>query len=471
MKNKKIQKTIIVIMLCLCTFMGMMLTSARSVILKTLLTELDGIQYYSITVMITSMMMAAVNPVAGKLSDIIGRKMISLSGIAGYGMAALICGLAPNAYVFIGGIVLIGISYGLMTSVTGAIIAENFMDAERPRINSYVQVASSAAQLAGPVLGGFILDTLTWRVVYAAIIPIAVIAFALSAISLESRKWEKGVAFQFDIAGTIALLFCVIALLFALAAGGNVFPWTSPMIIGCLLASIASGAILFFVEKNTDVPIIPYRLLRRKPYLMCLALTFLAWYSFAVMNFVTVFYQDIIGVSATVSGTLVVPRQLAQIITALAAGILLGKTGSYKKLGVGFFVIYGIGMLLMSLFTSGTAFIFIVAAEMCFGIGISGQGVITNSYVQEILDPEEMGIGYAFYSFLGSLASSAGAAIGGCVMNQIPDQAAGLKANFISYFIVIATAIVIALAGKWKVVPKKKPGKHWLPMGQERNGI
>ena len=124
MKNKKIQKTIIVIMLCLCTFMGMMLTSARSVILKTLLTELDGIQYYSITVMITSMMMAAVNPVAGKLSDIIGRKMISLSGIAGYGMAALICGLAPNAYVFIGGIVLIGISYGLMTSVTGAIIAE-----------------------------------------------------------------------------------------------------------------------------------------------------------------------------------------------------------------------------------------------------------------------------------------------------------------------------------------------------------
>ena len=187
---------------------------------------------------------------------------------------------------------------------------------------------------------------------------------------------------------------------------------------------------------------------------MCLLLTFLAWYSFAVMNFVTIYYQDVLGVSATVSGTLVVPRQLAQIITSLTAGIILGKTGAYKKLGVGFFVIYGAGMLLMSLFTSGTAFVLILLAEMCFGIGISGQGVITNSYVQEILDPKDIGTGYAFYGFLGSLASSSGAAIGGCIINQIPSQAAGLKANFISYFVVILVGILIAAFGKWELTKK-----------------
>ena len=454
MKDRKVQKTLIVIMLCLCAFMGMMLTSARSVILKTLLTELDGIQYYSITVMITSMMMAAVNPVAGKLSDIIGRKKISLSGIAGYGIAALICGTATNAYVFIVGIVLIGISYGLMTSVSGAIIAENYEDSERPRINSYLLVASAAAQLAGPVFGGFILDAMTWRVVYLVILPIAILAFVLSFCSLENKKWEKGVRLHFDFAGTVALLFCVITLLFALAAGGNVFPWTSPVIIGCLAVSGVAGVSLFFVERHTDVPIIPYELFGNRSYLMCLLLTFLAWYSFAVMNFVTIYYQDVLGVSATVSGTLVVPRQLAQIITSLTAGIILGKTGAYKKLGVGFFVIYGAGMLLMSLFTSGTAFVLILLAEMCFGIGISGQGVITNSYVQEILDPKDIGTGYAFYGFLGSLASSSGAAIGGCIINQIPSQAAGLKANFISYFVVILVGILIAAFGKWELTKK-----------------
>lgn len=188
MKKNKLRKTLIVIMLCLCGFMGMMLTSARSVILKTLLTELSGMQYYSITVMITSMMMAAVNPVAGKLSDMIGRRKISLCGIAGYGIAALICALAPSAWIFIAGIVLIGISYGMMTSVSGAIIAENYEDSERPAVNSYLLVASAAAQLAGPVFGGWILDRLTWRMVYLVILPIAAAAFILSFFSLEDKK-------------------------------------------------------------------------------------------------------------------------------------------------------------------------------------------------------------------------------------------------------------------------------------------
>ena len=455
MKKNKLRKTLIVIMLCLCGFMGMMLTSARSVILKTLLTELSGMQYYSITVMITSMMMAAVNPVAGKLSDMIGRRKISLCGIAGYGIAALICALAPSAWIFIAGIVLIGISYGMMTSVSGAIIAENYEDSERPAVNSYLLVASAAAQLAGPVFGGWILDRLTWRMVYLVILPIAAAAFILSFFSLEDKKWEKGRKLTFDFAGTAALLLCVISLLFALAAGGNVFAWDSPVILGCFVLSFFSGIILIFVERRTEEPIIPYRLFKKRPYVMCLFLSFFAWYAFAVMNFVTIFYQDVIGVSATVSGTLVVPRQLAQILTSLLAGILLGRSGAYKKLGVGSFVIYGAGMLFMSLFSAGTPFWMIMAAELCFGIGISGQEVIVNSYVQEILDAKDIGTGYAFYGFLGSLASSSGAAIGGCIINQIPGEANGLKTSFFVYFVVIVVAVLTAAFCKWPQSQKR----------------
>lgn len=449
-KNVKIKNTVIILMLEICTFMGMFLTTARSVILGTLLTELNGYQFYSITVIITSMMMAAVGPIAGKLSDIFGRKIFSMAGIICYGAAAFVCGSAGNVYVFIAGIVFIGIGYGLMSSVTGAIICDTFEESVRPKYNSYINIASAAASLAGPVLGGIFADSAGWRYVYFFIIPISVVALVLSFLFLDSKKRTTKGKFTFDYLGVVALVLFVIPILFALSVGGSMFKWDSYVIIGCFGVAIIMLIALAFIEKKSKEPLIPYKLVKNRAYLMCLVLSFLAWFAFAVMNYVTVFYQDVLGVSKTVSGVLVLPRQIAQIITSFAVGFLLVKTKRSKLSGFLAFVIYAVGMFLMSLFVKGTPIFMVFIAEICFGIGISAQGIVLNSFVQNTLNRENTGTGLAFYNFLSSLASASGAAIGGCIINQISSEAAGLKMTFFVYFVFIFVGIIIIACSRWK---------------------
>lgn len=464
-KKQKIKNNLIVVMLCLCSFNGMFLTTARAVILGTLLTELNGYQFYSIAVMITSMMLAAMLPIAGKLSDIIGRKKVLMIGVTGYGTAAFVCGTASNAAMFLIGIVFIGIFFGFMNAVDTAIVCDVFEERVRPKYNSFLTLSTAFASLLGPVIGGWCVDGIGWRFVYFMAVPVSAATLLIAWFFLPDQrqgqteeKGQDGQAEQdgrkdarFDFEGMAAFLLCVIPLLFSLASGGKLFPWISPQIIGCAAVSGLMLISLVILEKKAESPLIPYHLFQNPSYRMCLFLTFFAGFAFAIINYVTLFYQNVLGVSATVSGLLVVPRQAFSILTSFVTGYLLVKTGAYKRTGVFFIVIYGIGMMLMSFFVAGTPVWLIVAAELCFGIGNGGQGIVLVSYAQTTLNRRNVGTGLAFYHFLSSFASSAGAAVGGCVLNQISNQAVALRILFFGYFLAMLAAIVIAVLGKWEV--------------------
>jgi len=455
MSAEKKRNILIVLMLCLCSGMGMLLTTARAVILVTLLKGLGGYQYYSMVVLLTPMFLAVTLPIAGKISSITGKKRVLLAGIAGYGLSSAVCGLAGSVWIFMFGIAFVGISYGFMCSVVFAIIADIFEARLRPKFNSYTAVANAAASIVGPVLGGLLADTAGWRWVYFLIIPLSLTALILAARYLPN---DTGTSDRhFDWKGMSVFLACLIPFLYALSMGGKTHAWNSPVIILCFVLAALMLAALIVIERKERMPVIPWRLFFNPGFSKSVALCALATGAFAAINYVTVYYQSVRGMSPTASGFLISPREIAEILASYAAGRLLVGGAKFKKISSAYYLIFSLSLLTMCFYVSKTPIWVIVAAEVCFGAGYGGQSVSIMSYAQTTLSPEQMAGGLAFINFSGMLATSVGVALGGCMINQVTDLSFGLRLAFLCYFTAMLIALILAAVRKW---PQEAPQAH-----------
>ena len=144
----------------LTSILCMFIVTARTVILPTVLSELNGMNLYSITVILSSLTMALVMPACGKLGDIWSRKNMYCIGAAGYTLSLLLCGTATHPVLFSAGIALTGLFYGFLYSQQMTLVVEIYRPDQRPRFISYFSVISSLACLLGPVVGGFFTDTI-----------------------------------------------------------------------------------------------------------------------------------------------------------------------------------------------------------------------------------------------------------------------------------------------------------------------
>jgi len=311
--------------------------------------ELHGFEHYSGVVTAYLVASTAALPIAGKLSDLYGRKPILVIGVLVFLLGSALCGLSgewPDMPLLGTGMTqlilfrgLQGLGSGALMTVTIAIIADLYPPRERGRLLGVFGSVFGLATVIGPFIGGFFTDhgTVTllhhvvdgWRWVFYVNLPLGLVALFMILYRLPPLR-HRG-AGKVDYVGGALLVTTFAPLLLGLTLGGTVYPWASPPIAWLFAVAAASLLIFLWVEANTGDAILPLHLFRIKAFSISTLASFVISMSFlGVVMFMPLYMQVVQGISATGSGVALLPLMGGLIVSSIVCGRLVSRTGRYK---------------------------------------------------------------------------------------------------------------------------------------------
>src|SRR5216683_2458859 len=278
------------------------------VAMPRIVSDLHGIELYAWVTTAYLITSTALVPVAGKLGDMFGRKPFMLAGMVGFIAASALCGLSQNMPELVG-------FRGLQGIFGGVLFASTFA-----RMSGVFGAIFGLSSVIGPSLGGLLTDGPGWRWVFYVNIPLGVVATTLVATQLPRVRSQARLR-DIDFAGTALLLAGLTPLLISLSMLRD-HSWLSVQVLGLLgLAGVLLVA-FFITERRVEHPIVPFRLFRLNVFAVPALISFFSAVGmFGAIVFVPLVYQGVLGVSASNSGQLLTPMQLAVVVTATSTGV------------------------------------------------------------------------------------------------------------------------------------------------------
>jgi EmrB/QacA subfamily drug resistance transporter len=408
--------------------LGMLLAALDQTIvstaLPTIVGDLGGAGHVSWVV--TSYMLAETvsTVLAGKFGDLFGRKRVFQLGVVVFIVGSFFCGLSGNMEMLIAFRAVQGLGGGALTVTSTALIADVIPLRLRGQYQGALGAVFGVTTVIGPLLGGVFTDDLSWRWVFYVNVPIAVIVIALAARTIpQVRSGNKP---RIDYLGCLFVALGATGLTLATSWGGTQYAWGSATIIGLFVASVAALAAFVFVELRVAEPILPMRLFRSRVFSVCSVLSFIVGFAMiGSITFLPTFLQYVNGVSATLSGVRMLPMVLGLLVTALASGTIVSRTGRYRLFPVFGSAITAAGLYLLSLMDARTSvwveslFLLVLGA----GIGLIMQ--ILTLVVQNTVSYSDLGTATSGVTFFRTLGGSFGASIMGSIYsNQLKGRLA-----------------------------------------------
>lgn len=358
--------------------------------------------------------------IAGAFSDIFGRKKILIAGLIGFGITSLLCAIAPNALFLIIARGLQGIAGALLVPSSLALIMSAFDGRSQGKAVGSWTAWTGIAMIVGPLLGGFLVDTGSWRLIFAInVLPIIVTLWLLKFMNLPEVIREKT---KVDIIG---------ALLCAVGLGGPVYAlieqshygWSSPLIYGPLIAGLVAAVLFVWYERRAKHPMLPLDLFSVGNFTVGNLATTAIYGALSVAVFlITVFLQQIAHFSAVEAGLSLLPVTLIMFFLSSRFGAWSGKIGPRLFMTCGP-IIAAIGFLLMLRISVPVDYLTeVLPGVIVFGLGLAMTVAPLTSAILGSIKTEHAGIGSAVNNAVARVAGLvAVAAIGlvtGATLNQ-----------------------------------------------------
>ena len=276
---------------------------------------------------------AACQPLSGKLTDIYGRRAGLVFACTFFATGTLICGLAPTANIMILGRVVAGMGGGCLNTISTFIASDLIPLRKRGLWQGITNIVYGSGMGLGGIFGGYINDRLNWRYAFYIQAPFIVVGgiIAIYMIDIPVKETDKSKIRRVDFLGAFTLVTALVLLLVGVNTGGNIVPWNHPLVYVTLPLSAVFLALFVYVEdKVASEPIIPVRLLLdRSVASACMTCWFSTMYIFAVIYYVPIYFQAVMGVSTTRAGVLFLPQSAGIALGSLGTGILMRATGKY----------------------------------------------------------------------------------------------------------------------------------------------
>ncbi|MCF2526324.1 MDR family MFS transporter [Yinghuangia soli] len=409
---------------------GVLLSSLDQTIvataLPTIVSDLGGLDRLAWVTTAYALAMAVATPVYGKLGDLFGRKYLFQTAIGIFLIGSALCGFAQSMTALIVFRAVQGLGAGGLMSNAQAIVGDLVPPAERGKYQGLIGSVIALATVAGPLLGGFVTEALSWRWVFYVNLPLGALALVVTSFVLRPpavRRERK----PLDFAGGVLLSCGTAALILATSWGGTTYAWTSAPIL--LLAAASAGCLALFVRVETRAadPLIPLRLLSRNAVVRvaCL-LTLVAGCLFVGMStFLPLYEQVVHGKGPTESGLLLAPMLLSMLVCSTVCGRIISRIGKYKRFPVGGTLMAAAGLALLASLGVASPYWRLVIALVFLGFGLGTIGTVTTLAVQNAVDHRDMGVATALNAFSRSIGSSFGVALLGAVFTH--RLAAGLS--------------------------------------------
>jgi EmrB/QacA subfamily drug resistance transporter len=317
-------------------------------------------------------------PASGWLGDKFGGKRTLLTAIAVFTISSELCGIASSLGELVLFRVLQGAGGGMLTSVGMAMLLRAFPPEQRVRVAAMITVATGVSPTVGPVLGGLLVTDLSWRAVFSVNVPIGIAALVFGALFL--RRDDQHRTRQFDTAGFLLAASGLGLAMYGVSEGPR-HGWTSPEVLGSVVAGAALLVALVLVELRRSAPIMDVRLLVNRLFgagstIMAIeSVTFLG-----TLYTVSLYFQDGRGLSALNSGLSTFPEALGVMTgSQLGSRLLYRRLGPRRHLMVG---IAGTSLFIALLGLLGTDANLWLVRIVLIGMGLSvGQVFVTSQAV------------------------------------------------------------------------------------------
>jgi EmrB/QacA subfamily drug resistance transporter len=358
---------------------------------------------------------AATTPLWGKLGDRHGRKRLLEAALALFLAASAACGLADGITMLIVARTAQGVAAGGLMSLAMAAVGDLVSPRERARYQGYIAATFAVATVAGPLVGGVLVDQVSWRWVFYVNLPLGLAALAGLRLRLPEPEASHERA-PLDVIGAALLAAATSAFMLACIWGGNRYAWGSPEIVGLLIAALLLGVALVARERRAADPVVPFALLRTRTVAVASTALFLATAAlFAVNVFVPLFLQATTGATPTQAGLLLVPMMIGLTLSTNVAGRVIARTGRYKAFPVAGLTAMTVALVLLAVVAGHPSRTTTALALTLFGLGFGVVGQVLIVAVQNEVDRRQIGVAMAATTFFRGLGGAIGAAVLGAV--------------------------------------------------------
>jgi len=363
-------KRAIVTAICLGYFMVILDTTVVNVALPNITKQLGAtVTELQWVVDGYSLVFASFLLTAGALGDRLGSKQVFIGGLAVFTLASALCGAAPTLWTLQVARIIQGVGAALLVPASLALLNHSFPDPmERARaIGIWGGIAGIAAG-TGPVLGGFLVNALSWRSVFFLNVPVGLLGFLLTLryVAQAPRSSQRGLDLAAQATGIIALGL----LAFAFIQAGS-WGWTSLPILGASVGCVLAAGLFLFIERHTSSPMLPLTLFTSPTFSVATVVGLLLNFGFyGQLFFISLFFQQVRGYSPFVTGLALLPQMGVVALSSALSGRVTGHLGPRLPMTIGL-LLGGGGFLWMIVVNASTSYLLLCTMLVAIGFGTS----------------------------------------------------------------------------------------------------
>ncbi|MDD7793423.1 MDR family MFS transporter [Clostridium sp. 'White wine YQ'] len=411
------KRSILIVGLLLGIFFASLDQTIVGTAMPRIIGELGGLSIMAWVTTAYLLTSTTVVPIAGKMSDLFGRRIMYVGGIIIFIIGSMLCGTSQNMTQLILYRGLQGIGGGILMPMAMTIVGDIFPPENRGKWQGVITAVFGLSSVVGPSIGGWFVDNATWRWVFYINIPVGLLAAFTVFIGLtgEKRVEDKVII---DYAGAITLIISIVSLLLGLSLGGKDYPWTSWQIVGLFATFVLVGLIFIFVELKAEDPILNLHLFQNKVFVGANIVGFLMGLGmFGAMMFLPLFMQGIIGISATKSGNSMIPMMLGMMVTSILGGQLVTKL-KFRTIFISGIILMGLSLYLLSTMDVNTTRLTISLYIVILGLGLGLIMPTITLSVQTAFSIEQRAVVTSATQFFRSIGSTLGVTVLGVVLNN-----------------------------------------------------
>lgn len=405
--------------------LGALEATVVSTAMPTVVATLGGLAHYSWVFAAYLLTSTASVPIWGRLSDWYGRRRMYLLGVAVFVVGSVLSGAATSMAQLIGARAIQGLGAGAIIPLSMTIVGELYALSERARTQALFSGVWGVASIAGPLVGGTITDTMSWRWVFYLNVPFGLCCVAVIALVYPPSRSDRRVSV--DWLGAALLFAGVCALLIALGdEGGSVGRWLAAAVV--LLGGFA------LVERRAIDPILPVDLLRLPVISRSLVVVFLVGIAmFGAIAFIPLFVQSVMGGTATQAGQVLTPLFLGWVVMSIVAARMTVRFG-YRVSAIGGGALLVVGFIGLTQLHARSPHALLAASCTVLGAGMGTQMLALLLAVQHGVDRSRLGLATSLNQFSRSIGAAVGVAAMGAILSRslagvpLPRGAEGLTA-------------------------------------------